>query len=113
MVVASLASRGSSDALGGLRLEQGWNAPWEYSLTTLCAVMVIKEMQRRYDDPPRLCFHAMDPSIIDLRKLKDRKGRGEAEMKTATVLFNMLTQAAFQESGSALSYGDVGDEHKR
>eukprot|EP00434_Breviolum_minutum_P002807 symbB.v1.2.002467.t1/scaffold99.1/size346285/23 len=67
--------------------------------------MITMELHARYGDPPRLCFHTMDPGTVDTKMLRAGWGAWGSPVSTATTSFEMLTQDQFQKSsGSGNSY---------
>eukprot|EP00419_Tripos_fusus_P033719 CAMPEP_0172760460 /NCGR_PEP_ID=MMETSP1074-20121228/169615_1 /TAXON_ID=2916 /ORGANISM="Ceratium fusus, Strain PA161109" /LENGTH=281 /DNA_ID=CAMNT_0013594433 /DNA_START=122 /DNA_END=967 /DNA_ORIENTATION=+ len=114
ILVTSSVSKGAGDALDDLQLEQGWSGHRAYSLSKLCDAMIIKEMHKRYADPPRLCFHTMDPGTVDTKMLRAGWWTGGASVRTATTSFKMLTEDAFQaSSGKCLGGWEIEDDSKR
>lgn len=114
LLVTSSVSKGAGDALGDLQLESGWSGHRAYSLSKLCDAMMIMEMHERYGDPPRLCFHTMDPGTVDTKMLRAGWWEGGASVRTATTSFRMLTEDAYQErSGSCLGGSEIQDARRR
>lgn len=76
--------------------------------------MIAMELHRRYGDPPRLCFHTMDPGTVDTKMLRAGWGAWGSPVSTATRSFEMLTQEQFQKtSGSGDSFCCGEGEAKR
>jgi len=114
ILVTSSVSKGDGDALDDLQLQHGWSGHRAYSLSKLCDAMMIKEMHKRYADPPRLCFHTMDPGTVDTKMLRAGWWSGGASVRTATTSFKMLTEDSFQaSSGRCLGGGEIEDDGKR
>lgn len=114
ILVTSSVSKGAGDALNDLQLESGWSDHRAYSLSKLCDAMMIEEMHARYADPPRLCFHSMDPGTVDTKMLRAGWWDGGDSVETATTSFEMLTRDYFQQnSGTCLRGGEIQDDAKR
>eukprot|EP00928_Gymnodinium_smaydae_P033153 TRINITY_DN23826_c0_g1_i1.p1 TRINITY_DN23826_c0_g1~~TRINITY_DN23826_c0_g1_i1.p1 ORF type:complete len:287 (-),score=45.05 TRINITY_DN23826_c0_g1_i1:90-914(-) len=104
ILVTSSISAGSNEKLADLQCERGWSDHTSYELSKLCDAMFAMELHERYADPPRLCFHTMDPGTVDTKMLRAGWGRG-APVSTATTTFQMLTQDQYQtSSGSGSRY---------
>jgi len=97
VIVTSSISAGSNDALGDLQCEKTWSDHRAYELSKLCDAMMVMELHARYGDPPRLCFHTMDPGTVDTKMLRAGWGGGPS-VRTATTSFEMLTQDRFQKT---------------
>ncbi|CAJ1332046.1 unnamed protein product [Effrenium voratum] len=105
VLITSSISAGSNDALQDLQCEKRWSDHRAYELSKLCDAMVAMELNARYGDPPRLCFHTMDPGTVDTKMLRAGWGSGGSPVSTATTSFEMLTQDRFQtSSGSGERY---------
>ncbi|CAE7601041.1 unnamed protein product [Symbiodinium sp. CCMP2592] len=114
IIVTSSVSKGSGDALNDLQLQSGWSGHRAYSLSKLCDAMMIVEMDRRYGDAPRLCFHTMDPGTVDTKMLRAGWWSGGSSVRTATKSFRMLTEDSYQaSSGQSLGGGEISDNGKR
>lgn len=114
IIATSSVSKGSGDALNDLQLQSGWSGHRAYSLSKLCDAMMIVEMDRRYGDAPRLCFHTMDPGTVDTKMLRAGWWSGGSSVRTATKSFRMLTEDSYQESsGQSLGGGEISDNGKR
>lgn len=114
ILITSSISAGSADALGDLQLRSGWSGHRAYSLSKLCDAMIAFELHERYADPPRLCFHSMDPGTVDTKMLRAGWWSGGASVRTATRSFRMLTEDAYQaESGQCVSRSEVRDAAAR
>ncbi|CAE7630370.1 DHRSX [Symbiodinium pilosum] len=114
IIVTSSVSKGSGDALNDLQLKSGWSGHRAYSLSKLCDAMMIVEMNRRYGDAPRLCFHTMDPGTVDTKMLRAGWWSGGSSVRTATKSFRMLTEDSYQErSGQSLGGSEISDDGKR
>jgi len=114
IIATSSVSKGAGDALGDLQLRQGWSGHRAYSLSKLCDAMMIVEMDKRYGDAPRLCFHTMDPGTVDTKMLRAGWWSGGASVRTATKSFRMLSEDSYQaKSGSALGGGEVSNARLR
>mmetsp|Transcript_12164 Transcript_12164/g.27814 ORF Transcript_12164/g.27814 Transcript_12164/m.27814 type:complete len:276 (-) Transcript_12164:172-999(-) len=104
ILITSSISAGSNDALKDIQCERGWSDHRAYELSKLCDAMILMELHERYADPPRLCFHTMDPGTVDTKMLRAGWGRG-APVNTATTSFEMLTEDHFGlTSGEGKSY---------
>jgi len=100
ILITSSLSSGCSDALDDLQCERRWSGHRAYSLSKLCDAMIAMEAHERYGDPPRLCFHTMDPGTVDTKMLRAGWWSGGSSVRTATESFQMLTQDEYQrESG--------------
>jgi len=105
VLITSSISAGSNDALNDLQCEKNWSDHRAYELSKLCDAMITMELHARYGDPPRLCFHTMDPGTVDTKMLRAGWGAWGSPVSTATTSFEMLTQDQFQKSsGSGNSY---------
>jgi NAD(P)-dependent dehydrogenase (short-subunit alcohol dehydrogenase family) len=114
ILVTSSVSQGSGYALDDLQLKRGWSDHKAYSLSKLCVSMMTREMHERYADPPRLCFHTMDPGTVDTKMLRAGWFSGGASVRTATTSFKMLTEDSFQaSSGSCVGGWEIEDDGKR
>lgn len=104
ILITSSISAGSNDALADLQCERNWSDHRAYELSKLCDAMITMELHRRYGDPPRLCFHTMDPGTVDTKMLNAGWGSG-APVRTATTSFEMLVGDRFQTtSGTGNGY---------
>jgi len=104
IIVTSSISAGSNHALKDLQLKSGWSDHTAYELSKLCDAMIAMELHARYADPPRLCFHTMDPGTVDTKMLRAGWGGGPS-VRTATTSFEMLVKDHFQQtSGQGSSY---------
>lgn len=115
VIITSSISAGSNDALRDLQCERKWSDHRAYELSKLCDAMMAMELHNRYGNPPRLCFHTMDPGTVDTKMLRAGWGRGPS-VRTATTSFEMLVQDEFQiTSGSGNSYccGEGEQSRKR
>ena len=96
VITASSVSMGAADALSDLQLRGGgYSGHRAYSLSKLCDAMLSQEWHHRYGDPPRLAFHAMDPTQdcglgCDTKMLRAGWGRcrmvQEAALERASLL---------------------------
>eukprot|EP00927_Polykrikos_kofoidii_P072102 TRINITY_DN68256_c0_g1_i1.p1 TRINITY_DN68256_c0_g1~~TRINITY_DN68256_c0_g1_i1.p1 ORF type:complete len:295 (+),score=32.28 TRINITY_DN68256_c0_g1_i1:66-887(+) len=105
VLITSSMSAGSNDALADIQCEKKWSDHRAYELSKLCDAMITMELHSRYGDPPRLCFHTMDPGTINTKMLLAGWGRCGSSVQTATTSFEMLVQDAFQvRSGTGGEY---------
>jgi len=105
ILVTSSISAGARDALDDLQCEKRWSEHRAYSLSKLCDAMIAMELHVRYGDPPRLCFHTMDPGTVDTKMLRAGWGGGPS-VRTATTSFEMLTEDRYQlQSGECVDCG--------
>jgi NAD(P)-dependent dehydrogenase (short-subunit alcohol dehydrogenase family) len=105
ILITSSISAGSNDALSDLQCERRWSDHRAYELSKLCDAMIISELNARYADPPRLCFHTMDPGTVNTKMLKAGWGPCGIPVRSATTSFKMLTEDRYQESsGSGQNY---------
>lgn len=132
VVFSSSPNMGKGAFLDDLCCERDWSGNHAYSLSKLCNSMVAAEMHERFGDAPRLCFHAIDPGLVDTKLMRQgavwgrgkRWNRGKRQtmvgllphVRTATASFEALTQNRFQEaSGFQVkdSPAEVNDAEKR
>jgi len=114
ILVTSSISAGCSDALGDLQCERSWSDHSAYSLSKLCDAMLAMEMHERYGDPPRLCFHTMDPGTVDTKMLRAGWFDGGSSVRTARRSFQMLTEDRYQQSsGQCVGCGCDGTPAQR
>jgi len=105
VLITSSISAGSNEGLTDLQCETSWSDHHSYSLSKLCDAMIAMELDARYGDPPRLCFHTMDPGTVNTKMLIRGWGACGINVRQATTSFEMLTQDEFQSSsGSGKSY---------
>ncbi|CAK9009872.1 Retinol dehydrogenase 14 [Durusdinium trenchii] len=111
LIVTASMSAGYHQGLKDLQLEQGYSAHHAYSLSKLCDVMMVKEMDRRYGSPPQLCIHTLDPdptsSWIDTKMLRAGWSSGGHPVSRATASFTMLTDEKYGKS-SGICWGVGG-----
>mmetsp|Transcript_113238 Transcript_113238/g.352967 ORF Transcript_113238/g.352967 Transcript_113238/m.352967 type:complete len:105 (+) Transcript_113238:75-389(+) len=80
--------------------------------------MIAMEMHERYGDPPRLCFHTLDPdptsSWIDTKMLRAGWSSNGHPVSRATASYQMLTEAKYgSQSGVAWGCGRGGSVSQR
>lgn len=102
--------------------EKRWTDSRACEMSKLCGHMLIIEMHQRFANPPRLCFHALDPGIKDTNMRRFDPGTFEGNKKmmrrvwahagtsvrtiTADRSFQMLTEDHFQyTSGETICCG--------
>eukprot|EP00415_Alexandrium_ostenfeldii_P001527 UN1527 len=134
VVFSSSANMGRGEFLDDPCCEREWSGNHAYRLSKLCNSMVAAEMHERFGDAPRLCFHAIDPGLVDTKLMRQGAvwGKGARRVRhrrktdsifglvphvrTATASFEALTQNGFQEaSGFQVenSPPEVNDASKR
>lgn len=96
VIITSSMSAGYPRGLSDLQLSKSYDAHSAYSLSKLCDAMIAMELHERYGDPPRLCFHTLDPdptsSWIDTKMLRAGWSRGGHPVTRATASYKMLTE---------------------
>ncbi|CAK0900274.1 unnamed protein product [Prorocentrum cordatum] len=118
VIITSSMSAGNSRALGDLQLRRSYDAHGAYSLSKLCDAMIAMELHARYGDPPRLCFHTLDPdptsSWIDTKMLRAGWSSGGHPVSRATASFQMLTESQYgQQSGVCWGCSSGGSPESR
>ncbi|CAL1140215.1 unnamed protein product [Cladocopium goreaui] len=101
VLITSSISAGSNDALNDLKCQKRWSDHRAYELSKLCDAMITMELHARYGDPPKLCFHTMDPGTVDTKMLRAGWGSWGSPVSTATTSFEMLTQVFTDRLGEA------------
>jgi len=106
IIITSSISAGSADALGDLQCEKSWSDHRAYEVSKLADAMVAMELHDRYGDPPRLCFHTMDPGTVDTKMLRAGWGCGGSSVRSATTSYEMLVKDTYQKtSGQCVGCG--------
>lgn len=109
VIITSSCSSGCADKLQDLQLRKepgSWSKYTAYSLSKLCDALMIEEMNTRFGNAPYLCFHTMDPGMVDTKMLRAGWFSGGSSVRTATASFQMLTEDRFQlKSGLNLGGG--------
>ncbi len=98
VLLTSSISMGAANCLDDLQFESGFDAHRAYSLSKLCDAMLLREMHERYGEPPRLCFHTMDPGTVNTKMLKAGWGACGMPVTSATRSLKMLTEAEWGKS---------------
>lgn len=113
VLITSSLSSGCEDALDDLQCESRWSGHKAYSLSKLCDAMIAMELHNRYGDPPRLCFHTMDPGTVDTKMLRAGWWHGGDSVRTATESFEMLTRDEYQKESGKNEGGGRSNEAQR
>lgn len=126
LITTTMSIPESDQAIADIHDYFWYDKRWSYSraceMSKLCGQMIVMEMHQRFANPPKLCFHSLDPGTIDTtyedspKMLRGTWSHAGTSVRTISAdrSFQMLTEDQFQQtSGETLCCGSGGTDQTR